>query len=118
MIRESVAALTIALGGDIGSTHYLRDRVWCRPDHPEQCAVVVERNALCHHDWSCVVSGMVYGGVATWTVERVERSHGRKAGRIVLGVFAAVPLGAAVSNMVKMGGTKPAGAAYGSGKGR
>ena len=90
MILEAALALSLDTGGDLYTTEVGRSRGFS------------ERNPLCSTTGRCIAYSAAYTALGTFTVHKVEKKHGRKAARVVLGLFMAVPLGAAISNGVKL----------------
>ncbi len=90
MIKESLIALSLSTGGDLFTTETARSRGYG------------ERNPLCARTLSCVAYSAAWTGLGTFVTHKVEKRHGKRSARAVLGLFCAVPLGAAISNGVKL----------------
>jgi hypothetical protein len=90
MIKESLLALSLATGGDLYTTEKGRSLGFG------------ERNPLCASTGKCIAYSAAWTAIGTFTVDKVQKKHGKKAGWVVLGIFCAVPIGAAVHNGVKI----------------
>lgn len=90
MILESALSLSLAVGADLYTTEKARGRGYG------------EHNTLCGSTKGCVAYSAAYATLGTIASQKMERGYGKKWGRITLGVFCALPLGAALHNEVKM----------------
>lgn len=87
MIKESLIALSLSCGSDLGTTiygvqHGFKDRNLCH------------ENLTCH----AFTQGAYVGG-GTLLVESMEERYGKKAGWATLGILSSVPIFGAVKNL-------------------
>lgn len=90
VIKESLLSLSLSVGGDLFTSEVGRDRGF------------LDRNPLCSTTTKCVAYSAAWTAIGTFTTHKMERRYGRKVGWITLGLFCAVPLGAAIHNGVKL----------------
>lgn len=91
MIVEAAIALSLSSGLDMGTT-----RIGISKGFKES-------NPLMGPSFSQqTLYSAAYVTAGTFTSNEVEKHYGRKAGRIVLGIFCAIPISAAIRNGVKI----------------
>lgn len=86
MILESALSLSLALGGDVYTSHLGR-------------AQGFKERGPCTTDGRCVAYATTYMLAGTFSSKWIEKHYGKKWGRITLGVFLVLPTAATISNI-------------------